>query len=30
VSLMATHSFEQIDKALDRFEKVGKKLGIRA
>lgn len=30
VSLMATHSFEQIDQALDRFEKVGKKLGIRA
>jgi 8-amino-7-oxononanoate synthase len=30
VSLMATHSFEQIDQALDRFDKVGKDLGIRA
>jgi 8-amino-7-oxononanoate synthase len=30
VSLMATHSFEQIDQALDRFDKVGKDLGIKA
>jgi len=30
VSLMATHSFEQIDQALDKFFKVGKELGIRA
>jgi 8-amino-7-oxononanoate synthase len=30
VSLMATHSFEQIDRALDKFESVGKRLGILA
>ncbi len=30
VSLMATHTFEQIDQALDRFEKVGKNLGVRS
>jgi 8-amino-7-oxononanoate synthase len=28
VSLMATHSFDQIDRALDKFEKVGKRLGV--
>jgi 8-amino-7-oxononanoate synthase len=28
VSLMATHTFAQIDRALDSFEKVGKELGI--
>jgi 8-amino-7-oxononanoate synthase len=28
VSLMATHSFEQIDRALDKFEKVGRRLGV--
>lgn len=28
VSLMATHSFEQIDCALDKFERVGKRLGV--
>lgn len=27
-SLMATHTYEQVDVALDKFEKVGKKLGI--
>jgi 8-amino-7-oxononanoate synthase len=28
VSLMATHSFEQIDRALEQFRRVGKRLGI--
>lgn len=28
VSLMATHSFEQIDRAIDKFEQVGKRLGV--
>jgi 8-amino-7-oxononanoate synthase len=28
VSLMATHTFEQIDWALEKFEKVGKGLGV--
>jgi 8-amino-7-oxononanoate synthase len=28
VSLMATHTFEQIDRALDKFQKVGKELSI--
>lgn len=28
VSLMATHTFEQIDKALDKFELVGKRVGV--
>jgi 8-amino-7-oxononanoate synthase len=28
VSLMATHTFEQIDRALDKFNVVGKKLGV--
>jgi 8-amino-7-oxononanoate synthase len=28
VSLMATHTFEQIDRALEKFQKVGKELGI--
>jgi 7-keto-8-aminopelargonate synthetase-like enzyme len=28
VSLMATHSFEQIDRALSQFEKVGRQLGV--
>ncbi|MDD5675124.1 MAG: aminotransferase class I/II-fold pyridoxal phosphate-dependent enzyme, partial [Chitinivibrionales bacterium] len=28
VSLMATHTFEQIDFALDKFHSVGKKLGV--
>lgn len=28
VSLMATHSFEQIDRSLEKFQKVGKELGI--
>jgi len=28
VSLMATHTFEQIDTALERFQKVGRELGI--
>jgi 8-amino-7-oxononanoate synthase len=28
VSLMATHSFEQIDRALDAFEQVGKQLAL--
>jgi 8-amino-7-oxononanoate synthase len=28
VSLMATHTFEQIDQALDKFEKAGKRLGV--
>jgi 8-amino-7-oxononanoate synthase len=28
VSLMATHTFDQIDVALDKFEKVGKALGV--
>ena len=28
VSLMATHTFAQIDRALEKFEKVGKELGI--
>jgi 7-keto-8-aminopelargonate synthetase-like enzyme len=28
VSLMATHSFEQIDRALDAFEQVGKRLAL--
>jgi 7-keto-8-aminopelargonate synthetase-like enzyme len=29
VSLMATHTDSQIDFALDKFEKAGKKLGIQ-
>jgi 8-amino-7-oxononanoate synthase len=29
ISLMATHSFEHIDFALSKFEKIGLKLGIR-
>jgi 8-amino-7-oxononanoate synthase len=28
VSLMATHTFDQIDTALERFQKVGRELGI--
>jgi 8-amino-7-oxononanoate synthase len=28
VSLMATHTFEQIDRALEQFERVGKSLGV--
>jgi 8-amino-7-oxononanoate synthase len=28
VSLMATHTFEQIDRSLEKFQKVGKELGI--
>jgi 7-keto-8-aminopelargonate synthetase-like enzyme len=28
ISLMATHTFEQIDFALSKFEKIGLKLGI--
>jgi len=28
VSLMATHSSEQIDRALDKFRKVGRRLGV--
>jgi 8-amino-7-oxononanoate synthase len=28
VSLMATHSFEQIDRALEKFEIVGRRLGV--
>jgi 8-amino-7-oxononanoate synthase len=28
VSLMATHSFEQIDRALDAFEQIGKQLAL--
>jgi 7-keto-8-aminopelargonate synthetase-like enzyme len=28
VSLMATHTFAQIDRALDKFNAVGKKLGV--
>jgi len=28
VSLMATHTFEQIDRALEKFEMVGRELGI--
>ena len=28
VSLMATHTFEQIDAALEKFEKVGKTLSL--
>ncbi len=28
VSLMATHTFEQIDRALDKFDRVGKNLGV--
>jgi 7-keto-8-aminopelargonate synthetase-like enzyme len=28
VSLMATHTFEQIDRGLEKFQKVGKELGI--
>jgi 8-amino-7-oxononanoate synthase len=28
VSLMATHTFEQIDQAVEKFEKVGKRLGV--
>jgi 8-amino-7-oxononanoate synthase len=28
VSLMATHTFEQIDRALEKFEQVGKRLGV--
>lgn len=28
VSLMATHTFEQIDRALEKFEKVGKELAL--
>jgi 8-amino-7-oxononanoate synthase len=28
VSLMATHTFDQIDIALDRFQKVGRELGV--
>lgn len=28
VSLMATHTFAQIDRALEKFQKVGKELGI--
>jgi 7-keto-8-aminopelargonate synthetase-like enzyme len=28
VSLMATHTFDQVDKALDKFHTVGKKLGV--
>lgn len=28
VSLMATHTFAQIDRALEKFEKIGKELGI--
>jgi 8-amino-7-oxononanoate synthase len=28
VSLMATHSFSQIDQALDEFERVGKQVGV--
>jgi 8-amino-7-oxononanoate synthase len=28
VSLMATHTFEQIDRSLDAFQKVGKELGL--
>jgi 8-amino-7-oxononanoate synthase len=28
VSLMATHTFEQIDRALEKFQKVGRELGI--
>jgi 8-amino-7-oxononanoate synthase len=28
VSLMATHSFEQIDRAIDKFEQVGRRLGV--
>lgn len=28
VSLMATHTFEQIDRSLEAFQKVGKELGI--
>jgi len=27
-SLMATHTFEQVQQALDKFEKVAKKLGV--
>ena len=30
VSLMATHTFDQIDLALEKFEKVGKILGLFA
>jgi len=28
VSLMATHTFEQIDRALEKFQKVGRELGM--
>jgi 8-amino-7-oxononanoate synthase len=28
VSLMATHTFDQIDRALDKFELVGKRVGV--
>jgi 8-amino-7-oxononanoate synthase len=28
VSLMATHTFAQIDRALEKFQQVGKELGI--
>jgi 8-amino-7-oxononanoate synthase len=28
VSLMATHTFDQIDMAIDKFEQVGKRLGV--
>jgi 8-amino-7-oxononanoate synthase len=28
VSLMATHTFDQIDRALDKFHVIGKKLGV--
>jgi 8-amino-7-oxononanoate synthase len=28
VSLMATHTFEQIDRSLEKFQKVGKELGL--
>ena len=28
VSLMATHTFAQIDRALEKFEKVGRLLGL--
>jgi 7-keto-8-aminopelargonate synthetase-like enzyme len=30
VSLMATHTFKQIDRALDMFHQVGRKLGVLA
>ena len=28
ISLMATHTFEQIDRSLEKFKQVGKALGI--